>query len=632
MKADGTPSVLLLDTRLRLEEDTDADEVHMRTRYLFDDTQAMTPLSQMQATKNLLTETQRIAYVGLCKLACQEMTEELRKVAASDGKGGVKGATVKARLKEVAGKGKSGKEEEEEASVEACKVWGLKIMARLYHHMELAREGTLPFSLLVSQTFAYSLFPDPTEQQMIESLAAHGVDAMDLVPSLMATHTVPNPEYDPKEAARVAKEDEEKQQQEREQAEREEEEGPPPPQYSETDASLQTGGGERAGIEKEEASAFGQEEDDEPSPFDSPPTPKAKSNRLALPPEDSGGDIGSLGEDDDPFGGLSRSSPPSPPLRSSSPSTPTPTLSSSKNLPPLNDSSNSSHPPSSMTPPPSASSELPSESDSSPPKPTGPVVGTTTVLDAPVRPEDEDVTPVLPGVSTTLTPADESITLDIRWTILFVFLIISRSSRSSSKTNTNLPFFSRNRCDLFLALISDSVYDARSRVLLERVASKLNLGLLDVVRFEKRVTDSLEIQEGVEKMEQTEVIEGRQKLGKKKRMVAIGLATLGSCFATPVSLLFFRNARTDLPSSVAYARRRRSRHWSLSRSSRSRHRRRPRRSSHDRRDHRNDRLPWRSWRSRRHHHWWSPHRFEDRLEGNGETNAVRSGVRASIVA
>jgi hypothetical protein len=82
-------------------------------------------------------------------------------------------------------------------------------------------------------------------------------------------------------------------------------------------------------------------------------------------------------------------------------------------------------------------------------------------------------------------------------------------------------------CDLFLALIADSVYDARSRVLLERVASKLGLGLLDVVRFEKRVTDSLEIQEGVEKMEQTDVIDGRQKSGRNKRLVAIGLATLG---------------------------------------------------------------------------------------------------------
>ncbi len=33
----------------------------------------MTPLNQMQATKNLLTEAQQIAYVGLCALTSREM-------------------------------------------------------------------------------------------------------------------------------------------------------------------------------------------------------------------------------------------------------------------------------------------------------------------------------------------------------------------------------------------------------------------------------------------------------------------------------------------------------------------------------------------------------------------------------
>ncbi len=39
---------------------------------------------------------------------------------------------------------------------------------------------------------------------MIESLAEHGVDPMDLVPSLMTTHTIKNPEYDPEEVKREA--------------------------------------------------------------------------------------------------------------------------------------------------------------------------------------------------------------------------------------------------------------------------------------------------------------------------------------------------------------------------------------------------------------------------------------------
>lgn len=42
------------------------------------------------------------------------------------------------------------------------------------------------------------------------------------------------------------------------------------------------------------------------------------------------------------------------------------------------------------------------------------------------------------------------------------------------------------------------------------------------------MTESLEIQEGVERMKQEEVIEGREQTSKKGRYVAIGLATLGA--------------------------------------------------------------------------------------------------------
>ena len=106
----------------------------------------------------------------------------------------------------------------------------------------------------------------------------------------------------------------------------------------------------------------------------------------------------------------------------------------------------------------------------------------------------------MPGVSTHLSAADKDVTLDIRWTVL---------------------------CDLFLVLIADSVYDARSRVLLENVALKLGLGWLDVVKFERRVTETLEIQEGVEKLEQQDSIQGVQKNSKKRRYLMLGLATLG---------------------------------------------------------------------------------------------------------
>ena len=109
-------------TRLRLDEDEESEEVHMRTRYLFDEDKAMTPLSQMQATKEILTEGQRIAYVGLCQLVGGRMVKDTGR--------GWEGIKVKGK-----GKGK------EQPMVESAKIWQLKIMARLYQHMELERAG-----------------------------------------------------------------------------------------------------------------------------------------------------------------------------------------------------------------------------------------------------------------------------------------------------------------------------------------------------------------------------------------------------------------------------------------------------------------------------------------------------------
>ena len=127
----------------------------------------------------------------------------------------------------------------------------------------------------------------------------------------------------------------------------------------------------------------------------------------------------------------------------------------------------------------------------------------TQIVEAPYQTTTSVLPPTsatIPGVSTTLSSADKSVTLDVRWTVL---------------------------CDLFLVLIADSVYDARSRVLLEAVAFKLGLGWLDVVKFEQRVTEALEIQEGVEKLEQQEIIDGRIKAAKRRRYAMMGLATIG---------------------------------------------------------------------------------------------------------
>ena len=106
-------------TRLRGNEEDEPDEVHMRTEYLFDEDKAMTPLSQMQATKNLLTEAQRMAYVGLCALTSREMVQNLKLI----------------RRKEM------------KASIANMELWALKIMGRLYYHMELETQGELMLSI-----------------------------------------------------------------------------------------------------------------------------------------------------------------------------------------------------------------------------------------------------------------------------------------------------------------------------------------------------------------------------------------------------------------------------------------------------------------------------------------------------
>ncbi|KAK5046086.1 hypothetical protein LTR84_008543 [Exophiala bonariae] len=99
-------------------------------------------------------------------------------------------------------------------------------------------------------------------------------------------------------------------------------------------------------------------------------------------------------------------------------------------------------------------------------------------------------------------PRSKQIELDLRWTVL---------------------------CDLFLVLISDSDYDARSRRLLERVGSTMDISWVQICRFEKRVIDSLEMQEeeAKENWDESDHMERRRKLGLKRKYVVMGLATVG---------------------------------------------------------------------------------------------------------
>ncbi len=109
----------------------------------------------------------------------------------------------------------------------------------------------------------------------------------------------------------------------------------------------------------------------------------------------------------------------------------------------------------------------------------------------------------LPDVRTpSQLPTTAKIDIDLRWTVL---------------------------CDLFLVLIADSVYDARSRVLLERVGESLDVPWIDICKFEKKVTEALEMQQNAEKenWDEKDHMESRRKLALKRRYVMMGLATVG---------------------------------------------------------------------------------------------------------
>ncbi|GAD97158.1 DUF726 domain protein [Paecilomyces variotii No. 5] len=144
-------------TRVQLDEDahsvTSMDE---DTSYLFKenghtvgvDEELRDATSQLQATKDLLTEGQRIAYVGVTRLSIYQMDNELRNIVTTRGsKKALQGAS------------------------DSIKKWGQMMMARLYAHMDI----------------------DTAEQIMIEQLAEHGVQPADLVRPLMQNARVKNP-------------------------------------------------------------------------------------------------------------------------------------------------------------------------------------------------------------------------------------------------------------------------------------------------------------------------------------------------------------------------------------------------------------------------------------------------------
>ncbi|KAF2662818.1 DUF726-domain-containing protein [Lophiostoma macrostomum CBS 122681] len=157
-------------TRVTMDDDVESQtSMDENTAYLFkengtaliddDDEAARDPLAQMQTTKNLLTEGQRIAYVGLVRLAMAEMSKHLSKLERTKG------------TKKIV-----------ELSQETTRMWSQKMMVRLYAHMEI----------------------DAPEQIMIEQLSEHGVIPADLTPALMQNARVKNPAAEEVDSAKAS--------------------------------------------------------------------------------------------------------------------------------------------------------------------------------------------------------------------------------------------------------------------------------------------------------------------------------------------------------------------------------------------------------------------------------------------
>ncbi|KAG0367741.1 hypothetical protein BGZ54_003355 [Gamsiella multidivaricata] len=104
-------------------------------------------------------------------------------------------------------------------------------------------------------------------------------------------------------------------------------------------------------------------------------------------------------------------------------------------------------------------------------------------------------TPLSPRLSTS---SQKPITVDLRWTLI---------------------------ADLFLISISDSVYDARARVLLKTVGQHLGLDWNEIVLFEKGIMKQLQstTNDGLLKPD----TKSRNDESRKRRMIMMGLATVG---------------------------------------------------------------------------------------------------------
>lgn len=115
-------------TRVEVDEDAkSATSMDDQTAYLFkepgtgvdmEDEEARDPMAQMQATKDLLDDNQKIAYVGVTRLAMADMVKDAEAIERS-----------KVAKKQI------------DLATEAMQMWSQKIILRLYARMELEAAG-----------------------------------------------------------------------------------------------------------------------------------------------------------------------------------------------------------------------------------------------------------------------------------------------------------------------------------------------------------------------------------------------------------------------------------------------------------------------------------------------------------
>ena len=124
-------------TKVNVDDDAQsASSMDENTRYLFKETsnndkdndnddlseedegETRDPLSQLQATKDLLTEQQRIAYVAVVRVCIVCIVNEVANIESA--------RFTKKELRLL---------------VESTKMWGQKMMIRLYAHMEVSTDG-----------------------------------------------------------------------------------------------------------------------------------------------------------------------------------------------------------------------------------------------------------------------------------------------------------------------------------------------------------------------------------------------------------------------------------------------------------------------------------------------------------